>query len=318
MNSEENRLIIPEWMKEENRASSLSSQQRLRSSQYLTRSIRNMQRSLSEELLTERLAKRNGFLQALDPRMKLLSTIALILLAGLTRSIFLLVGLWVFSVVLMYYSQLPILRLEKRIWGIIPLVTLLASLPALFNFINDGTPLLVIHQWHQAPEWLGIHFPPVIFISKQGAMSVLYLFLRVGISISFGALLTFSTPVNKLLKSLHFLKVPAFFVMIIEMTYRYLLLLLNISIEMFEARSLRTVGNLSLKTQRALVGSSIASLFIRSVDLTDEVYQAMTARCYTGEAVISGSMGWRKVDYLSLFVIIALVCAIMMGEHIFG
>jgi cobalt/nickel transport system permease protein len=75
--------------------------------------------------------------------------------------------------------------------------------------------------------------------------------------------------------------------MIIEMTYRYLLLLLAISIEMFEARSLRTVGEMSGKWQRAQVGTSVASLFARSMALSEEVFQAMCARCYTGEVFVS-------------------------------
>jgi cobalt/nickel transport system permease protein len=71
--------------------------------------------------------------------------------------------------------------------------------------------------------------------------------------------------------------------MIMEMTYRYMMVLLSVSIEMFDARSLRTVGNLSSKWQRAQAGSSIAALFAHSVALAEEVYQAMCARCYTGE-----------------------------------
>jgi len=52
---------------------------------------------------------------------------------------------------------------------------------------------------------------------------------------------------------------------------------------MFEARKMRTVGNLSLRRQQFQVGSSIGTLFAKSMIMAEEVYQAMTARCYTGQ-----------------------------------
>jgi len=48
---------------------------------------------------------------------------------------------------------------------------------------------------------------------------------------------------------------------------------------------MRTVGKLSPQTQRAMVGSSVGALFARSMALSEEVYQAMTARGYNGESV---------------------------------
>ena len=116
-------------------------------------------------------------------------------------------------------------------------------------------------------------------------MAGIYLFLRVGLSLSWGILLTVTTPVAKLLRSLQIMGMPSILVMIIEMSYRYLVLLLTLSIEMFEARSLRTVGVLSINSKRAQFGSSVAALFARSMALADEVYLAMVARGYTGQAV---------------------------------
>jgi cobalt/nickel transport system permease protein len=201
-------------------------------------------------------------------------------------------GLWAFTILLILLSGLPLLTLEKRIWGFIPLITLLVSIPAMLNIIIDGTPWLMIYQAPHPSTWLGIYIPAEIYISKQGVTAALFLFLRVGLSLSMGVLLTMTTPITKLLKSLQVIGVPSLFVMMIEMSYRYLVLLLNLSIEMFEARSLRTVGELSLAARRAQVGSSIAALFSRSMDLADEVYLAMTARGYTGQAVSVD--GWQQ------------------------
>jgi cobalt/nickel transport system permease protein len=221
----------------------------------------------------------------MDARVKLVTALAFIFMTGLIRSIPILLGLWVFTVLLMLLSRLPVFTLQKRIWGLIPLITLLASVPAMFNIIIDGTPLLMIYQAPHPSTWLGIHIPANIYISKQGFSAALFLFLRVGLSISIGVLLTITTPVARLLKSLQIMGIPSLVVMIIEMSYRYLVLLLSLSIEMFEARSLRTVGVLSMDTKRAQFGSSIAAVFSRSMTLADEVYLALRARGYTGQAV---------------------------------
>lgn len=263
---------------------------------FLRKSINQMKRALSEELLTERYASRDGLLQSMDARVKLVTALAFIIMTGIIRSIPILLGIWVFTVMLMLLSRLPVFTLQKRIWGLIPLITLCASVPAMFNIIIDGTPLLMIYQAPQPSTWLGIHIPASIYISKQGFSAALFLFLRVGLSMSMGVLLTITTPVTSLLKSLQIMGIPSLVVMIIEMSYRYLVLLLGLSIEMFEARRLRTVGVLSMETKRAQFGSSIAALFSRSMTLADEVYLAMTARGYTGQAVSAdGKQGDRFI-----------------------
>lgn len=279
------RIVLPGWMDEKSDNSSVGCRGPKHGHNFLSKSILQMKRVFAEELLTEHYAGRDGLLQRIDPRIKLITAVLLIIITGLSRSIPALVGVWVCTVLLILISHLPLLALQKRIWGFIPLITLVASIPAMFNIIIDGTPLLMIYQAPHPLTWLGIHIPANIYISRQGFMAAIFLSLRVGISLTMGVLLTMTTPIAKLLKSLQIMGVPSLLVTIIEMSYRYLVLLLNLSIEMFEARSLRTVGALSMNSRRAQVGSSIAALFARSMELADEVYLAMTARGYTGQAV---------------------------------
>jgi len=279
------RISFPGWMQEEVENVNKKLSQSKRRQNFLGKSIRQMKRALAEELLTEHYASRDGLLQSMNPRIKLITAVLLIIVTGLIRNIPILLVLWAFTVLLMFLSHLPIIKLQKRIWGFIPLFTLLASVPAMFNFIINGSPLIMVYQSQHPITWLGMHIPASIYISKQGFNAAVFLFLRVGLSISMGVLLTITTPVARLLKSLQVMGIPSLLVMIIEMSYRYLVILLNLSIEMFEARSLRTVGVLSLEARRAQVGSSIAALFVRSIALTDEVYMAMTARGYTGNVV---------------------------------
>jgi cobalt/nickel transport system permease protein len=309
--------MIPDWMDKNPGYDDLAVSGR-RSHSFLGKSIRHMKKTISEELVTEYYAKSRGLLQGIDPRVKLISAVSLIILAGITRSISVLLGLWLLTVLLMFCSGLPVFTLQKRIWGLLPLFSLLVALPGMLNLITDGSPCLVLHQFKQPVVWLGIHFPDSIFITKQGLLAGIFLFLRVGISVSLGVLLTITTPINKLLKSLRIIGVPVMFVMIIEMSYRYLSMLLNISIEMFEARHVRTVGKISLGTQRAQLGSSIAALFARSMAVSEEVYQAMTARCYTGEAVTADNMKLGRFDLAAIVLVIIIITSAVMGGPYIG
>lgn len=278
-----NRVFIPDWMGTE-QYKEVSSRSKGKSRMgFLRKTLRELQKGLSSERMSEYYARQDGLLQSIDPRIKLVTVICLIILAGLTRKIEILLGLWVLTLLLMYFSRLPVLKMQLNIWAFIPLVTLIIAIPGMFNVINDGIPLLVLHRFSEPVYLWGYNLPQSIFISQQGVMAALYLFLRVGLSLSLGVLLAVTTPVSRLLKSLRMLGIPALFVMLIEMTYRYLVLLLLLSLEMFEARKMRTVGNLSLRRQQAQVGSSIGTLFAKSMIMAEEVYQAMTARCYTGQ-----------------------------------
>jgi cobalt/nickel transport system permease protein len=282
MSNNDRRIELPNWMGEPYENTAVTGQRR---PNFLRKSIRQMKQTLADELLTESCANQEGVLQRMEPRTKLIAAVSFIIIAGFVRSIPVLLGLWGLTVVLMLLSGLPVFTMQRRIWGIIPLLTLLASVPAMFNFIIDGSPLCMIYQAPYPSTMLGIHIPAHIYISQQGFTAAMFLFLRVGLSLSMGVLLVMTTPVARLIKSLQVMGVPSLMVMVIEMSYRYLVLLLNLSIEMFEARRLRTVGVLSMASKRAQVGSSIAALFARSMELTDEVYLAMTARGYTGQAV---------------------------------
>lgn len=277
--------MLPDWMCEGDYKQEISSGGRDHKPNFLAKSIREMRKVISNDLQTEHFANQDGLLQKLDPRFKLMGMIVLLLLTSFHCHIWALLALWGLTLLLMYFSGLPVMTLQKRIWGFIPLISFVLALPGTLNIFIDGSPLLILHQTVQPVNWLGYTWPACIFISKQGMLAAVILFLRVGISLSLGVLLTMTTSTAKLFKSMYILRVPHLFVMIMEMSYRYLVLLLMISIEMFGARNLRTVGKLPWNRQRLQAGSTIAALFARSMALSEEVYQAMAARCYTGELV---------------------------------
>jgi cobalt/nickel transport system permease protein len=289
-------MLLPDWMMEE-KIESGDAAGKKNNRNFLRKSLYNMRKVICDDRQTEHYARCDGMLQKVSPAIKLISMLILILLINLSRQVLFLLFVWLVTLLLMQKSRLPVWTMQKKIWGFIPLLTLLFTLPAMLNIFMEGTPLFYIYQSFRPVHLWGFVWPEGIFVTRQGFTAAWFLFLRVGISLSLGILMVMTTPVTDIFKSLRVIRVPDLFIMIIEMTYRYMMVLLSVSIEMFDARNLRTVGSLPLKWQRAQTGSSIAALFAHSVALSEEVYQAMCARCYTGEildpsAHESGEIDW--------------------------
>ncbi len=269
-------LYIPEWMGETDHQ--LGTSVKTGSGRFVGKSLQSLKRIMTDDVLAEKWARQPGFLQTLRPEYKVAGCIFILVALSLLRDYRLLLFVWAVSLGLMIASGLPVLTLQKRIWGIIPVITLLVGLPAVLNIVSDGTPLITLYQGEiSGPAALS----KPVFVTRQGVEAVTILFLRSGISLSMVALLVMTTPIARLFKSLQSIGIPAQFAFIMEMSYRYLIMLLKTSIEMYEARRMRTVGPLKYRQQMTLLSSSLGFLFAKSMLLAGEVFQAMTARCYS-------------------------------------
>lgn len=269
-------LLLPEWMSDDS-AGWQTKTIKPRRSNFLKSSLNNIKKTLAEDMASDKWAHLPGWLQTVNPSLKLAVGLGLLLVLSIIRDYRFLLIAWSLTVVLMLASRLPVLTMQKRIWGLIPLITLLISLPATLNIVSAGTPLIMILQGSASA---GSIVSSDIYVTTQGASAALVLFLRTGISLSVACLLVMTTPISSLFKALQVFRIPAYFIFVVEMSYRYMILLLNLSIDMYEARRMRTVGPMSLTQQLTMLGSSVGSLFSWSMSLIEEVFQAMTARCY--------------------------------------
>ena len=74
-----------------------------------------------ESLISEGFAKRNGLLQRLDPRVKLISALVLIVAVSLSRDVRVLFIVYLLTLLLAYLSRIEILFFIKRVWVFIPI-----------------------------------------------------------------------------------------------------------------------------------------------------------------------------------------------------
>jgi cobalt/nickel transport system permease protein len=273
---------------------------------------------MKNEVFSESLAGRQGLLQGLDPRAKLVTVLFLIGTAGLFHHIFPLVlfNLWLFG--LAKSSRIPLSVFAKRVWILVPLFTGILVLPALFNVVRPGTPLLVL--FHLArPVRLGYWtIPSQIAITKQGTQSAALLMLRVGASVSLAVLLTLTTRWNALIKALGALRIPSVFLSVFEMTYRYIFLLLSASSDMFMARRSRLVGKAAPGEERKFVTSAMGNLWCKTAALSEEVHAAMVSRGYGGTPRSMLRFKMKPSDWAWIILVVVAAVLFIGGDRVLG
>ena len=120
--------------------------------------------------------------------------------------------------------------------------------------------------------------------------------------------LTLTTSIPALLNALLILRTPPLLVAILASMYRYINVLIGEFNAMRRAAASRNLMG-SNRWQRLVVGNMMGSLFIRTYERGERVYQAMLARGYQGipsvEKVPKG--GRRDILALTLTVIVALL-----------
>jgi cobalt/nickel transport system permease protein len=243
-------------------------------------------------LYAESLASKNGLLQSIDPRIKVIGMFSLIVATAMARNVSTILGVLLVALAAALLSGIPIRTLATRIWIAAFLFTGILVLPAIF--ITDGRVIarLPLLGWQ---------------ITAQGITAAVYLLSRVETAATIAMLLVLSTAWPHLLKALRVLGVPALVVVVLSMTYRYSFLMLRTAHEMFESRRSRFVGLLDGPGRRRIAASSVGVLLSKTSALGSDVYMAMVSRGFRGEAYSLDDFEARRRDWTALicFLLIA-------------
>jgi len=261
--------------------------------------LQGISETLERSLFAEEISGRQGLLQSLDPRVKLIVTLALLIGTSLSRNLAVIAAIYVLALALAMLSAIPGAFFIKRVWLLLPFFTGLIILPALF--ITPGPPL--------------VQLPLGLTITRTGLVTVLFLLLRVSTSVSLTLLLILTTPWNAVLGALSVLRIPDVFILILGMTYRYIYLLLHLANDMFLSRKSRVVGHLNAAEDRRIIAATSATLLSKSLNMSSEVYLAMQSRGFRRSVVTLKPFKMKPRDWLwgGVLLLIAMV-AIILGR----
>ena len=187
--------MIPEWMKEiEMGACPCCTVSVGKRKNFVQKTISDLFRFFEECLVNDSIAKRDGLLQSLDPRIKLISIVALIFAVAITRDIRLLAIVYVLTLVFAWASRIELGFFLKRVWVFIPIFAGIIMIPILFNVFMPGDALVTIATLGPGAHLGPFALPPVITITWQGVMLALLFVLRVATCVSAAVLLFLTTP----------------------------------------------------------------------------------------------------------------------------
>ncbi len=260
---------------------------------FVERSLTGVNEALERSLFADRIARQRGLLQTLDPRLKLVATLALLVAVSLSRNPGVLAALYLSTLALAAASKIPLEYFVRRAWLAVLLFTGMIALPALF--LTPG------------PAWL--HLPLGLTLTQTGATSALFLLLRVGASVSLAALLVLTTPWNSVLKALGVLGLPGVVVLVFGMTYRYIHLLLHLTSDMFLSRKSRLIRPPAGAEQRRLAAAMAGVLLGKSLQISSEVYLAMESRGYRGYPRTLDTFHFTRRDWIAAGIVLAVAAA---------
>lgn len=256
--------------------------------------IEGLYLTMERALHSENSANARGLLQRLDPRVKVAGLFSLILAASLATRLWVIAAIFAVAVSLAALSLISIRMLAGRVWIGAFTFTGAIAIPALF--LTPGASI------YRVP---GLNWS----VTAQGLTTAGYLILRVETAATLALLLIFTTPWMHVLKALRIFRVPVVLVVILGMTCRYILLMLQTAHEMFESRKSRTVGVMTASERRRMAVSSASVLLTKTFQLSGDVYLAMQSRGFRGEVYLLDEFRMKRLDWMAIAAFAALAGA---------
>jgi len=244
---------------------------------------------------------RPGLIHRLDSRVKILAALLFILTAVLLpEAAWLSFGLLLFlMIVLSWAAHLGVFYTVRRAFVALPFM--LAALP--IPFLTPGPALWVI----PGVGWT---------VSAAGLIRFLTIFARTWIAVQAGIFLSATTGINDLLWGLEKLRMPRLLVSIVGFMVRYMFVLADEVLRMMRARASRSpvlpgVKRPGVIWQGRVAGMMVGSLFLRSLERSERVHDAMLSRGYDGEVRVLDQHTMLLLDWLALIGIVSLLALVL-------
>ncbi len=247
------------------------------------------------------LSYKRTFVHRLDPRVKILVSFAFILfVVSLPKyELSALMPFFIYPVFLMNAGDIPFKAIAKKVLFISPFAIFIG----IFNPLLDTEIMLTPFGIPVTGGWLSF-------------LSILVKFI---LTVSTALLLIAVTSFPGICEALERLKLPKLFVIQLLFLYRYLFVLLDVSLRMIRAREARSFGKRGKEIKTFI--RLISVLLVRSIERAERIYQAMLSRGFRGEIKVlrRHKLGYRDIAFaavsVSLFYIFRNVNVVnLVGE----
>lgn len=145
-------------------------------------------------------------------------------------------------------------------------------------FIREGQPVVTL------PLWGGR-----LILTDVGLLRMTTILARSWLSVLVVITLAFTAHLTDLVRAMRGMGVPRVLTFTLLLMYRYLYVLVEEALRLMRARDARTVEPVAghkgppLLWRARVTGAIIGTLFLRTYERSERIYQAMLARGFTGE-----------------------------------
>lgn len=256
------------------------------------------------DLFSDYFASRRNGLASLDGRIMLLLTVMAIIAVIVSEKIFFPLSVLLFSSFALSLMKIP---LRLLLFRAIPILAMALMVLLLKSFFTPGVSLFSFS--------LG---PWILSATTEGINEGLLIASRILGSMSVVLLLGFATPVYQLFRSLAWYGVPAVWVEVALLTYRYVFYFLDIAMQVMSAQKVRlgyTGAVRSFNSAGLLSGSVLVRAFLQS----ERTVEAMTARGYNGDFPDAPMDRPETKDIALLFLFTSvIIIGFFIGERLIG
>lgn len=238
----------------------------------LPQSLRDLVGSVESLVFIEDLSGKHGLLQTLNPIVKLIVVVFMIVASLFIFSLPYLILICTVPLILVLASKIPFRQFALRT-AFIPTFAAIISVPVLF--LTCGQPIFTANV-----DALNLT------VTLEGLQRFLLFTIRVWFCVASLSLLMLSTGFDRTLKLLSSLKVPSAVVQMFSLTYRYFFVSVHEAQSVLMAKEARTYIHKRMINFQALkdLGSVLATLFIRTYERSERVYMAMKSRGFEIES----------------------------------
>lgn len=250
----------------------------------------------------DRYLARDSGVHRLDARVKVIAALAFIVSVAILPD-----GAW--AVYLLALAMILGVTLAARLSPLQVIARSLVGVPFLLVAVT------VIFSVPGQVVWQG---PFGLQATDAGLVRFSSIVVRSLLSLQAAVLLTATTQFPDILHALRHLKVPSILISIIAFMYRYLHVLVDEVQRMLRGRASRSAAAAagrsggSVVWRAGVVGNMAGQLFVRSLERSDRVYNAMVARGYSGELLTLKPHAMRIDDWIALGIAILSVIALQL------
>lgn len=244
---------------------------------FLERTLTHTVSFTKDVVFNKEVSEKRGFLQGVEPRVKIAGSIFFIILISLQKSPAVIGVFFSLCLLLAVLSRIPLKMFLKRLMPVF-LITTLVALPSILNLIVEGNTVTTIFELKRPYKIGTFVIPEKITITKEGILTAVTLMLRAVTSTAMVFLQTMTTPFERLIKGVSSF-LPGSLRSIFSISYRYIFFLIKRVEEFIAGYRARNISG-SLRDGRAWVSSTISALFSISLRLSKDLEKAMQSRGY--------------------------------------